>query len=131
MLRCVSFVTNDAARFFQHLGSLLDVTMYEWYVDDVDLNYIFFREGQYSGAEFKDALSSLSNLSFARIRWYPQKATIYPIDDYRDYDESKCDGLLLFYDGGYRGLFPSDPGQTFLRQTSKSMFSFCTDLEVF
>lgn len=108
MLRGISFIESDATKFFLHLGELMDITLYEWYVDDVDMNYIYFREGQYSGFEFKDALDNLSELSFARIRRYPSKAHIYTIDEYKDYVESECDSLLLFYDGGYFELYSKD-----------------------
>ena len=101
MLRGGCFVENDAGFFFLHLMELIDVTTCEWYVDDVELNYIYFREGQYSGSEFRIALENLSCLSFARIRQYPLNASIHTIDDYNDYIESECESLLLFYDGGY------------------------------
>ena len=68
--------------------------------------YISFREGQYSGAEFKAALNDSSALSFARIRQYPANASIHSIDEYEDYAESECESLILFYDGGFLNFIP-------------------------
>ena len=70
--------------------------------------YISFREGQYSGAEFKAALNDLSASSFARIRQYPANASIHSIDEYQDYAESECESLILFYDGGFFELYSKD-----------------------
>lgn len=109
MLRGVGFVENAAEKVFLHFAKLMDIAMFQWYVDDVELNYIHFREGKYSGSEFKDALGGLSSLSFARIRRYPPKASIHNIDEYNDYIESECDSLFLFYDGGYFELYAKDP----------------------
>ena len=86
----------------------MNITMYEWYVDDVDLNHMDFREGQYNGREFEESLNSLLNLSYARIRRYPLNATIHGIDECTDYINSSCDGLLLFYDGGYFEFYTRD-----------------------
>ena len=108
MLRAVSFVGNYAENVFLHLMYLTGITEHEWYVDDVEFNYVYFREGRYSGDELKNALEDLSRLSFARIRRYPLKTDIDTIDEYKDYVESECDSLLLFYDGGYFEFYSKD-----------------------
>ena len=39
-LRGVRFEANDAEVFFANLDTLMDVTVYEWYVDDVELKIL-------------------------------------------------------------------------------------------
>ena len=109
MLRGVSFEEETAENFFCNLLELMDVTLYDWFVDDVlDYNYKYFRPGKYSGEEFGMALEELSTLSFARIRRYPIDQQIHNIDVFEDYERSACDFLLLFYDGGYYEVYEKD-----------------------
>lgn len=95
--------------------------MYEWYVDDVELNYRPFRSGKYSGIKFCNALDSLSNLSFVRIRRYPIGAFVERIDEYTDYIESDCDLLLLYFDGGFFEIYAKD------KNLIRAIFNFCAD----
>ena len=76
-----------------------------WYIDDLELNYFEFQEGMYDYFEFKKRVYELSCLSFARFRRYPADSILKKIDTYIDYIESKCEILILFYDGGYFEVF--------------------------
>jgi len=105
MLRGISFVESNAENFFQRLSVLMDIPSYDWYIDDVDLNYIYFRSGKYSGEEFQNVLDKISVLSFARIRRYPMGMPVDDIDEYNDYIKSNCDILILFYDGGFFEIY--------------------------
>lgn len=42
MLREVRFTGSGGGDFFPDLDSLMDVSMYDWYIDDVDLNYFYY-----------------------------------------------------------------------------------------
>lgn len=97
--------------------------MYEWYIDDVELNYLPFRSGKYSGVEFSHALDSISNLSFVRIRRYPIGAFVKKIDEYKDYVESDCDLLLLYFDGGFFEIYTKD------KNLIRAIFNFGTNNE--
>lgn len=108
MIRGISFRGNDADALFSNLDTMIDISKYEWYVDDVELNYFMCATGKYSGSEFRKALRELSNLSFVRIRRYPIGSTINGIDTYKDYLESNCDLLILFYDGGFFEIYTKD-----------------------
>ena len=110
MVRGVCFKENNAENVFLHLHTLMDISKYDWYIDDVDLNYFFFRPGKYSGSEFKEVLDTISTLSFARIRRYPAGVPADRIDQYADYVQSRCDFLLLFYDGGFYEIYAKEPG---------------------
>lgn len=112
MLRGVSFESDHAGNFFPYLEKLMDVAKYEWYVDDVDLNYIEFRPGRYSGSEFKEALEELAGLSFARVRRYPVGSEVREMNAYEDYLQSDCSFLLLFYDGGYYQVYAKEEALT-------------------
>ncbi len=108
MLRGVRFTGNGGGDFFPNLDSLMDVSMYDWYIDDVDLNYLYYRDGRYSGLEFQKALSELPALSFARVRRYPVGLDVNPIDTYEEYLASSCDVFILFYDGGYYDVYTKE-----------------------
>jgi len=84
---------------------LMDVSSYDWYIDDVDLNYISFPSGKYRGEEFQNVIEKLSVLSFARIMRYPIGMPMDHIDEYKDYIKSNCDLLILFYDGGFFEIY--------------------------
>lgn len=108
MLRGIEFQQDNAEKFFLHLDELINIAMYDWFIDDVDCNDLPFQEGRYSGSELKAALPKLADLSFARIRQYPIGAVIGKIDTYSDYAQSDCELLLLFYDGGVYELYAKD-----------------------
>ena len=110
MTRGVFFQLDDAGRFFLRLHTLIDLSKYDWYIDDVELNYFFFRSGKYSGEAFQAALDTVSTLSFARIRRYPAGIPADRIDQYADYVQSRCDFLLFFYDGGFYEIYAKEPG---------------------
>lgn len=105
MRRGISFEESNAENVFRRLNVLMDVPSYDWYIDDVDLNYINFRSGKYSGEEFQNVLDEISVLSFARIRRYPMGMPVDDIDEYKDYIKSSCDILILFYDGGFFEIY--------------------------
>lgn len=119
MLRGVSFEENNAGNVFCHLSTAIDILPYDWYIDDVDLNYFYFRPGKYSGKEFNDALNSISELSFARIRRYPVAAQVDCIDEYDDFAKSDCDLLMLFYDGGFYEVYAKK------KETISGLMDFC------
>lgn len=120
-MRGISFVINNAEALFLHLQALMDVKLYDWYIDDVELNYVPFRAGKYGGAEFKDALEGISSLSFARVRRYPIGASAKDVDEYRDYVESDCDLLLLYFDGGFFEIYTKD------KNLIRAIFNFGTE----
>lgn len=120
-LRGVRFEADDAEVFFANLDTLMDVTAYEWYVDDVELNYYSIPEGKYSGQEFKDELLALSGMSFARIRRYPVGSAVDSINTYEDYLKSNCDMLVLFYDGGFYEIYEKE--ETLVQKT----YVFCSE----
>lgn len=105
MMRGIRFEVNDASAIFLSLRELIDVTMYDWYIDDVELNYFNCLSGKLYGSEFQSKLYDLTTLSFVRVRRYPVGANIYDIDTYEDYLESSCDMLMLFYDGGFCEIY--------------------------
>lgn len=107
-MRGVTFEEGSAEKVFGNLSELMDVVQYDWYIDDLDLNYIGFRSGKYGGEAFRNVLGELSELSFARIRRYPVGAQIDRIDTYEEYAESNCGFLILFYDGGFFELYEKD-----------------------
>ncbi len=119
LIRGVSFEESNAENVFLNLHALMDISRYNWYIDDVDLNYFCFPSGKYSGKEFKDALDRVSALSFARIRRYPAGVPVDCIDEYEDYVKSDCDILILFYDGGFFEIYEKEG-----RMISKTM-DFC------
>ena len=121
MRRGVFFIENNAEKFFLHMNTLLDIPKYEWYVDDVELNYIHFPSGKYSGLEFQSMLSELTSLSFARIRRYPIGTSIKDIDSYEEYVASNCDLMILFYDGGEYEIFAKE------NELLQKIFDFCMD----
>lgn len=105
MRRGIMFEESNVENVFQRLNVLMDVPSYDWYIDDVDLNYINFRSGKYNGEEFQNMLDEISVLSFARIRRYPMGMPVDDIDEYKDYIMSSCDMLILFYDGGFFEIY--------------------------
>lgn len=105
--RGIIFV-GDIPVFFSSLSELMDVSVYDWYVDDIELNYFDFRSGKFSGAEFNNALNDFSRLSFVRLRRYPIDSVIKQIDTYDDFLESECDFLVLLYDGGLFEIYSKE-----------------------
>ena len=45
-MRGVTFEEGSAEKVFGNLSELMDVVQYDWYIDDLDLNYIGFRSGK-------------------------------------------------------------------------------------
>ena len=115
----ISFEECNVENFFHHLCESMNVMLYNWYIDDVDLNYFYFRSGKYSGKEFKDVLNVVSELSFARIRRYPADVQIDCIDEYEDFIKGDCDLLILFYDGGLFEIYGKEEGMI------SSIMDFC------
>ena len=107
MLRGVDFRAK-AWDVFPNLANVMDVLAYDWYIDDVDMNYFKFQSGRYSGREFKNALAEITELSFARIRRYPIGANVCEINCYEDWRKSACDLLILFYDGGFFEIYAKE-----------------------
>ena len=107
-MRGISFEVNDARDFWLCLDRLTDVSAYDWYVDDVDLNYYDYPQGRYSGGSFRRSLDALAALSFVRIRRYASGAKIDEIDTYEEFLQSNCDMLILFYDGGFCEVYAKD-----------------------
>ncbi len=105
MLRGVSFEGGGLENFIRSFDEVFDVSAYEWYIDDIELNYLSFRAGEYTGAELRDSLEELSALSFVRIRRYRAGSSVRRIDEYNDYADSDCDALILFYDGGFYEVY--------------------------
>ena len=103
MLKGICFESSE--NFFNKLNAVMDVSQYDWYIDDTEMNYYCFREGKYSGDEFKNVLPAISSLSFARIRRYPTGSPTDRIDGYEDFIMSDCDLLMLFYDGGFYEIY--------------------------
>lgn len=99
----------------------MDVSTYDWYIDDVELNYFEFPMGRFSGAAFKGLMAELPSLSFVRLRRYPSGAKIDTVETCEDFAESACDALILFYDGGLCELFVKD------KALIHSAYSFCAD----
>ena len=93
MLRGISFV-GDNDVFFSSLPELMDVSAYDWYVDDVELNYFYFRPGRYGSLEFKSALDAFASLSFVRIRRYTVGSAVGGVDTYEEYLKDDCDMLI-------------------------------------
>ncbi len=108
MLRGASCEDNNAISFFGKLTQLMNVEQYDWYADDLELNYIYFCPGLYQGLELVEAMEEISSLSFIRLRRYPKGAAIDPIDDYQGFVRSQCDYLILYYDGGYLEMYGKD-----------------------
>ncbi|MBR3929812.1 MAG: DUF2691 family protein [Clostridia bacterium] len=112
MLRGIEFEDNEQ-KFFSNLHTLMDIEKYDWYVDDVDLNYFHFRPGKYTGKEFAEALETVSSLSFVRIWRFPLDTNEvlmkkFPMNKYEDFVKNTCDFLILFYDGGFCEIYSKD-----------------------
>lgn len=108
-MRGISFEVNEAKDLLLCLDRLMDVSAYDWYVDDIDLNYFDYPQGRYSGGGFKRSFDALAGLSFVRIRRYPAGADIHDVDTYEDFLRSGCEMLILFYDGGFCEAYAKDP----------------------
>ena len=104
----VSTIADKPESLFSCLVTIIDVTKYDWFIDDVDLNYLPFSEGLYKGAKFRECFANLCTLSFFRIRGYPTNTIIGSIDTYDEYLKSKCKILVLYYDGGFIELYIKD-----------------------
>ena len=124
MPRGVSFVTDFRLSFFTNLRNLMDISQYDWYVDDVDFNEAHFPSGKYSGAEFSASLDTIDNLSFVRIQRYPVGAAIDRIDKYEDFLKSSCDFFILYYDGGFCEAYAKDIVLV------HKLYKFCQDSKV-
>ncbi len=117
MLRGLEFQC-DPDLFFEALPSAMDLTAYDWYIDDVEWNYFYFRPGKYAGKEFLSSLSDFSCLSFVRIRRFPSGTEedfmkSQPMDTYeKDFLNGACDLLILFYDGGFTEIYAKDENLT-------------------
>lgn len=109
MLRGIDFQAK-AWEFFPKLVSVMDVLAYDWYIDDVDMNYFKFQSGRYTGRKFKKVLADITELSFARIRRYPFGVSVREINCYEDWRQSACDLLILFYDGGIFEIYAKEEG---------------------
>ena len=117
MLRGLGFLCEPDL-FFNSLPSAMDLTAYDWYIDDVEWNYFYFRPGKYTGKEFLSSLSDFSCLSFVRIRRFPTGTEedfmkSQPMDTYEeDFLNGACDLLILFYDGGFTEIYAKDENLT-------------------
>ena len=117
MLRGLEFLCEPDL-FFISLPSAMDLTAYDWYIDDVEWNYFYFRPGKYTGKEFLSSLSDFSCLSFVRIRRFPSGTEedfmkSQPMDTYEeDFLNGACDLLILFYDGGFTEIYAKDENLT-------------------
>lgn len=117
MLRGLGFLCEPDL-FFNSLPSTMDLTAYDWYIDDVEWNYFYFRPGKYTGKEFLSSLSDFSCLSFVRIRRFPSGTEedfmkSQPMDTYEeDFLNGACDLLILFYDGGFTEIYAKDENLT-------------------
>lgn len=120
MLRGVSFSGINLEQFLKCLYDVLCNSNYKWYIDDVELNYCFFREGIYTSMELEECLNELGTLSFARIRRYTIHASVENIEEYMDYVNSECDILILFYDGGMFDVYAKNEKMT------HDIYEFCT-----
>lgn len=117
MLRGLGFLCEPDL-FFNSLPSVMDLTAYDWYIDDVEWNYFYFRPGKYTGKEFLSSLSDFSCLSFVRIRRFPSGTEedfmkSQPMNTYEeDFLNGACDLLILFYDGGFTEIYAKDENLT-------------------
>lgn len=117
MLRGLEFLC-DPDPFFKTLPSAIDLTAYDWYVDDVEWNYFYFRPGKYTGKEFLASIDDFSSLSFVRIRRFPSGTKedfmkAQPMEKYEDnFLNGACDLLILFYDGGFTEIYAKDENLT-------------------
>lgn len=116
MLRGIELKDNKQM-IFSDLHTLMKIEEYDWYIDDVDWNYFYFRPGKYTGKEFVEALDKILTLSFVRAWRFPSntdeslmKET--PMDKYADFLKSGCDLLILFYDGGFCEIYSKDESLT-------------------
>ncbi len=112
MLRGIELKDNEQM-IFSDLHALMEIEKYDWYIDDVELNYFYFRPGKYTGEEFAKSLETILTLSFIRVWRFPpntdealMKAT--PMDKYEDFVKSACDLLILFYDGGFCEIYSKE-----------------------
>lgn len=116
MLRGLEFLI-DPEPFFETLPSTVDLTAYDWYIDDVEWNYFYFRPGKYTGKDFLSSISDFSCLSFVRIRRFPSGTDeefmkAEPMEKYEDFLNGACDLLILFYDGGFTEIYAKDENLT-------------------
>jgi hypothetical protein len=103
----------DPEPFFETLPSTVDLTAYDWYIDDVELNYFYFRPGKYTGKDFLSSISDFFCLSFVRIQRFPlgtdeEFMKAQPMEKYEDFLSGACDLLILFYDGGFTEIYAKD-----------------------
>lgn len=108
---------DSSGTIFGNLCALMEVEKYDWYIDDVDCNYFHFRPGKYTGKQLIEELETISTLSFVRVWRFPSdtdevlmKET--PMVKYEDFVKSKCDLLILFYDGGFCEIYSKNESLT-------------------
>ena len=108
---------DSSGTIFGNLCALMEVEKYDWYIDDVDCNYFYFRPGKYTGKQLIEELETISTLSFVRVWRFPSdtdealmKET--PMVKYKDFVKSECDLLVLFYDGGFCEIYSKDESLT-------------------
>lgn len=119
MLRGVSFEGDGLGNFIRSFDEVFNVLAYEWYVDDIESNYLSFRAGEYTGTELRASLEKMSALSFVRLRRYRVGSSVRSIDEYKEYADSDCDVLILFYDGGSYEVYAKS--ESLIRE----LYAFC------
>lgn len=107
----------DPDLFFSALPVAMDLSAYDWHIDDVEWNYFYFRPGKYTGKDFLSSISDFSCLSFVRIRRFPSGTDeefmkAEPMEKYEDFLNGACDLLILFYDGGFTEIYAKDENLT-------------------
>ena len=119
MLRGVSFEGDGLGNFIRSFDEVFNVSAYKWYIDDIESNYLSFRAGEYTGTELRASLEGLSALSFVRLRRYRADSSVRRIDEYKDYADSDCDVLILFYDGGVYEVYAKS------EELIRKLYAFC------
>lgn len=119
MLRGVSFEGDGLGNFIRSFDEVFNVSAYKWYIDDIESNYLSFRAGEYTGTELRASLEGLSALSFVRLRRYRADSSVRSIDEYKDYADSDCDVLILFYDGGVYEVYAKS------EELIRKLYAFC------
>ena len=108
----VVFTSNMGGSFFAKLLLVMDISMFDWYIDDTDLNYFDVEcGGLYHGDEVEEVFHSCESLSFARIRRYAHYSNVEDVDTIDDYMSGKCNMLILFYDGGDFEIYDKNPSE--------------------
>ena len=103
--RGVRVLFSSIIDLFTVVNKVFRINEYDWYFDEMELNYFFVAGGRYDGREFINRIDQFSNLSFVRIRRYSKHESIMAINTYKEYIQSNCLTLILFYDGGYCDIY--------------------------